>query len=122
MVKTLTKKLLVTLLFLVLTLSMFISRARVQVIKGSAPKFVYIYQGLGYIQEHDVAHAGWTQTRRLEELIKVQAEISGDTYETVIYEWSQKIPLKSLARPEEIAHLVVFLSFNKASYITGAVI
>ena len=65
---------------------------------------------------------GWTQTQRLEELAKVQAEISGDTYETVMYEWSQKIPLKRLARPEEIAHLVVFLSSNKASYITGAVI
>jgi 3-oxoacyl-[acyl-carrier protein] reductase len=65
---------------------------------------------------------GWTQTRRLEELVKVQAETSGGKYKTVIYEWAKNIPLKRLARPEEIANLVVFLSSEKASYITGAVI
>lgn len=65
---------------------------------------------------------GWTQTRRLEELAKVQAETSGGKYETVIDEWAKNIPLKRLARPEEIANLVVFLSSEKASYITGAVI
>ena len=65
---------------------------------------------------------GWTQTRRLEELAKVQAEASGGKYETVIDEWARNIPLKRLARPEEIANLVVFLSSEKASYITGAVI
>jgi NAD(P)-dependent dehydrogenase (short-subunit alcohol dehydrogenase family) len=40
----------------------------------------------------------------------------------VIDEWEKNIPLKRLAQPEEIANLVVFLSSEKASYITGAVI
>jgi 3-oxoacyl-[acyl-carrier protein] reductase len=65
---------------------------------------------------------GWTQTRRLEELARAQAETGGGTYEAVIDEWAKNIPLKRLARPEEIANLVVFLSSDKASYITGTVV
>ncbi len=65
---------------------------------------------------------GWTHTRRLEALAQVQAERGGSTVDGVIAGWTQDIPLKRLARPDEIAHLVVFLASEKASYLTGAVI
>lgn len=65
---------------------------------------------------------GWTLTRRVEELAKSTAENTGKTYQKVIAEWASSIPLNRLAKPEEIANLIVFLSSERASYMTGAVI
>lgn len=65
---------------------------------------------------------GWTNTRRVQELAKSTAEKTRKTPEDVITEWSNSIPLKRLAQPNEIANLVVFLASERASYITGAVI
>jgi 3-oxoacyl-[acyl-carrier protein] reductase len=65
---------------------------------------------------------GWTLTKRVEELAKSMADNKGKAYKDVIAEWANGIPLKRLAKPEEIANLVAFLASEKASYITGAVI
>jgi 3-oxoacyl-[acyl-carrier protein] reductase len=65
---------------------------------------------------------GWTLTERVKELARDAAEKTGKTPEAIISEWAESIPLKRLAKPEEIANLVVFLASEKASYITGAVI
>jgi len=65
---------------------------------------------------------GWTLTDRVKELARDAAEKTGKTPEAIISEWAEGIPLKRLAKPEEIANLVVFLASEKASYITGAVI
>ncbi|MBS7649268.1 SDR family oxidoreductase [Candidatus Bathyarchaeota archaeon] len=65
---------------------------------------------------------GWTWTKRVDDLAISQAEKTGKKREEVIVEWASQIPLKRLAKPEEIASLAVFLASEKASYITGAVI
>ncbi len=65
---------------------------------------------------------GWTRTKRIDELARSKAGKTGQTSDAVIAEWANNIPLKRLGQPEEIANLVVFLSSERASYITGAVI
>jgi 3-oxoacyl-[acyl-carrier protein] reductase len=65
---------------------------------------------------------GWSLTGRVKKLAKSIAGSTGKNYEDVIAGWADSIPLKRLAQPEEIANLVVFLSSERASYITGAVI
>jgi 3-oxoacyl-[acyl-carrier protein] reductase len=65
---------------------------------------------------------GWTLTKRVEELAKAQSKATGNAYEDIIHGWENQIPLKRLAKPKEMADLVVFLASERASYITGAVI
>jgi 3-oxoacyl-[acyl-carrier protein] reductase len=65
---------------------------------------------------------GYTLTKRLEQLVRSEAEKTGKTYEAVLDKWAFEVPLKRLAKPEEIANLVVFLASEKASYITGTTI
>jgi len=37
-------------------------------------------------------------------------------------DWTEKIPLKRLGTPADIAHAVVFLASDEAAYITGHVL
>ena len=65
---------------------------------------------------------GWTMTKRVENLAKARAEGSGKSIQEIIEEWTSQIPLKRLAKPKEIADLVVFLASERASYITGTTV
>ena len=62
---------------------------------------------------------GMTLTRRLYELAVVEAKEKGKSHEEILVEMAKRVPLNRLARPEEIASVVVFLASKQASYVTG---
>jgi 3-oxoacyl-[acyl-carrier protein] reductase len=65
---------------------------------------------------------GMTLTRRLYELAVVEAKEKGKSHEEILVEMAKRVPLNRLARPEEIAAVVVFLASKQASYVTGVTI
>jgi 3-oxoacyl-[acyl-carrier protein] reductase len=67
----------------------------------------------------NVVCPGMTDTDRIRELDRVQAASAGRPVEEVAAARVAAIPLKRLARPQEIASAVVFLASTAASYITG---
>ena len=70
----------------------------------------------------NVVCPGPTLTNRMKELINKTVQDTGRSYDDIEKTWVNPIPLGRLGKPEELANLVVFLSSEKASYITGTVI
>ena len=62
---------------------------------------------------------GFTQTPRLESLIKAKAESTGKSFAEMESAWKDMVPMKRFARPEETAHMIAFLCGENAGYITG---
>jgi 3-oxoacyl-[acyl-carrier protein] reductase len=62
---------------------------------------------------------GYTLTDRIEELAAARAREQGVSPREVIAGMAAAIPMKRLARPEEIAQAVVFLASGQAAYVTG---
>lgn len=65
---------------------------------------------------------GYTLTNRIYDLAMEQAKEQGISHEEVMADYHRLIPLERMARPEEIADLVVFLASERAGYITGTTI
>jgi len=65
---------------------------------------------------------GLTLTGRLEELADLRARDAGISKEEMLEKMSDDVPLKRLAKPEEIASAVIFLSSDSGGYITGQTI
>ena len=63
---------------------------------------------------------GFTATARLVGLAETLARREGVSAEEIESRWTGQIPLRRLGQPDELAHLVVFLASERASYITGA--
>lgn len=65
---------------------------------------------------------GYTATERLEELAGVRSLAAGTSPEEIYRGWAQEIPVRRLGTPQEIADLIVWLSSERASYISGQTI
>lgn len=70
----------------------------------------------------NVVNPGLTLTGRLQEGLAADARLQHKSPEEVLLQQQQRLPLRRLAEPQEIANAVVFLSSDRASYITGAVV
>jgi len=62
---------------------------------------------------------GFTTTERLNELAGTRALAAGISVRDIHAKWAQEIPLRRLARPEEVADAIVWLASDRASYVTG---
>ena len=62
---------------------------------------------------------GFTQTERLEDLMKSASQRLGKTPEEVEQLWLSYIPSKRFANPSETAQAVAFLAGSHAAYING---
>src|SRR5947209_10090906 len=65
---------------------------------------------------------GWTLTARQEEHALTRGRKLGKTREEMIEGWAAEVPMRRMARPEEIAAAVAFLASERASYVTGQTI
>ena len=65
---------------------------------------------------------GLTETGRITEGMAADAQHSGISVDAAIQRSVQKIPMGRMAKPEEVADLVLFLASDKARYISGTTV
>ena len=61
-------------------------------------------------------------TERLQEALRLDAQKQGITEADALRRNEERVPLGRLAKPEEVAAVVLFLASEQASYVTGAII
>jgi NAD(P)-dependent dehydrogenase (short-subunit alcohol dehydrogenase family) len=62
---------------------------------------------------------GRTESEMTRRLLEKRAQREGKTYEEVKTAYEKTVPLRRLAKPEDIANMAAFLASEEGSYITG---
>jgi NAD(P)-dependent dehydrogenase (short-subunit alcohol dehydrogenase family) len=70
----------------------------------------------------NAVNPGPTLTARLEQGLAAEERLQNKSAEDVLAGHQQRIPLRRLATPEEVANAVLFLASPSASYVTGAIV
>lgn len=70
----------------------------------------------------NAVNPGLTLTDRLQEGLAADSRLQGKPAQELLAAQQQRMPLRRIATPEEIASAVVFLASDRASYITGAIL
>jgi len=65
---------------------------------------------------------GGTLTGRMQEGLAAEARMTGKSADELLAAAQARIPLRRLAKPEEIAEVALFLASDRASYVTGAIV
>ncbi len=99
-----------------LVLSNAVRSAVVGLVKSLANEF-----GKDGVTVNNVA-PGYTMTGRLEQLAATRALAAGVGVEEITKRWEAEVPLRRLARPEEVADAILWLASERASYVTGQTI
>jgi 3-oxoacyl-[acyl-carrier protein] reductase len=62
---------------------------------------------------------GATNTIRLQGIAEAKAEKTGESIDSIFDEMATEVPMKRIAKPEEIANAIAFLASSEAAYING---
>lgn len=70
----------------------------------------------------NVINPGLTLTERLREGMAADARLNGIAMDEAVQRANERLPMRRIATPEEIADAVLYLASPRASYVTGAVL
>jgi NAD(P)-dependent dehydrogenase (short-subunit alcohol dehydrogenase family) len=70
----------------------------------------------------NAVNPGLTLTERLKEGMAADARLQGIDTEEALHRATERIGMKRIARPEEVASTVVYLASQAASYVNGAIV
>jgi NAD(P)-dependent dehydrogenase (short-subunit alcohol dehydrogenase family) len=65
---------------------------------------------------------GQTMTGRVQEGLAAEARMTGRSPDELLTAARERIPLKRIGTPEEVAQVALFLASDLASYVTGAIV
>jgi NAD(P)-dependent dehydrogenase (short-subunit alcohol dehydrogenase family) len=65
---------------------------------------------------------GPVDTRRIHGIFETEARLLGVPVEVARERWLAQVPLGRIARPDEVASVIVFLASPRASYVSGTIV